>query len=239
MRFLRTATLLLLLLLIGLLPAAGLEVPAPTGYVQDRADLLQVETERKLEGFLRELDRSESTQIAVLTIPSLAGEVLEEYALAVAESWGIGREGHDNGALLLIARDERRIRIEVGYGLEDRLTDLLTGRIIDQEITPRFRNGDFDGGVLAGVQAMVDAVHGAYQAEERPAERKRRNPWGLLALLLFLGPGLLRFGIGNSRRRGYRRSGIFFGGMGGGGRGGGFGGFGGGGFGGGGASGRW
>ena len=234
--------LLLLAALCWATTAAALDVPAAKGYVQDRAGLLQAATVRQLEQFLSDLDRKDSTQIAILTIPSLAGESLEGYALRVAETWGIGRKGHDNGALLLIARDERQVRIEVGYGLEDRLTDLLAGRIIDQEITPRFRSGDFDGGVLAGVQAMVDAVRGAYQGDGSTTKRKRNTPWGLLALLLFLGPGLLRLSFGGARRGHYRRSGIYFGGpggFGGGGRGGGFGGFGGGGFGGGGSSGGW
>jgi len=220
--------------------ASALGIPAAKGYVQDRAALLQPATVQKLEQFLTNLDKADSTQIAILIIPSLEGENLEDYALRVAETWGIGRKGHDNGALLLIAKEERRMRIEVGYGLEGRITDLLAGRIIDQEITPRFRSGDFDGGVLAGTQAMVDAVRGAYQGDGSTTKRKRKNPWGALALLLFLGPGLLRFGLGGSRRGRYRSGGIYFGGFGGGGSsGGGFGGFGGGGFGGGGSSGGW
>lgn len=234
--------LLLLAALCWTASASALDVPAARGYVQDRAGLLQAATVRQLEQFLTKLDQTDSTQIAILTIPSLEGENLEGYALRVAETWGIGRKGHDNGALLLIARDERQVRIEVGYGLEDRITDLLAGRIIDQEITPRFRNGDYDGGVLAGTQAMIDAVHGAYQGSGSTTARKRKNPWGLLALLLFLGPGLLRLGLGGSRHGRYRRGGIYFGGLGGlggSGRGGGFGGFGGGGFGGGGSSGGW
>lgn len=222
-------------------PAAALEIPAPHGYVQDRAGLLQQETVRKLEQYLADLDRTDSTQIAILTIPSLEGENLEDYSLRVAEAWGIGRKGHDNGALLLIAKDDRKVRIEVGYGLEGRLTDLLAGRIIDQEITPRFRQGDFEGGVLAGTQAMVEAVRGEYQGSGSTGKRKHSNPWGLLALLLFLGPGLLRLGFFGSRHGRSRRGGIYFGGGGGfgGGSGGGFGGFGGGGFGGGGSSGGW
>ncbi len=236
-RILRHIGLILTLLMVVATSATALDVPAPAGYVQDRAGILRAETVQTLEQFLRKLDSNDSTQIAILTIPSLESESLEDYSLAVAESWGIGRKGHDNGALLLIAKQERKVRIEVGYGLEGRLTDLLAGRIIDQEITPRFRSGDFDGGVLAGTQAMVDAVRGAYQGDGTTTKRKRNNPWGLLFLLLFFGPGLLR--LGGSRRGHSRRGGIYFGGFGGGFGGGGGGGFGGGGFGGGGSSGGW
>lgn len=233
----RLATLILGLLLLSASGLQALEVPPATGYVNDRAGILSSATKQQLEQGLREFERSDSTQLVVLTIPSLEGEVLEEYSLKVAESWGIGQRGKDNGALLLIARDDRKIRIEVGYGLEGQLTDLLTGRIIDQEITPRFRSGDYDGGVVAGVSAMAKAVRGAYKGEPT----KKRSSGGFFTLLLFLAPWLLLMG---PRRGSHRRSGIWFGGGGfggGGGFSGGGGGFsgGGGGFGGGGSSGGW
>ena len=220
------------------LPAVALDVPAATGYVVDRAGLLSPGTRLKLEQFLENFEKSDSTQLAVLTIPSLEGEALEGYAIKVAESWGIGRKGKDNGALLLVSKAERKVRIEVGYGLEGRLTDLLAGRIIDYEITPRFKEGDFDGGVIAGVASMAEAVRGEYQGTGRTGRKKKDNPWGILALLFFLGPGLMLLG-GSSNHR--RRGGFWIGGppFGGGGSGGGFGGFGGGGFGGGGSSGSW
>lgn len=233
-----TFAIFLLLLLLPTLAAAR-PVPAPEGYVTDLAGLIDQGTELKIEQFLREFEESDSTQITVLTIPSLDGAALEDYALQVAESWGIGQAEQDNGALLLVAEEERKIRIEVGYGLEGRLTDLLSGRIIDNEISPRFRRGDFEGGIVAGVVAMAEAVRGEYQGTGRSAGRKERNPLGFLALLLFLGPGLMFLGGG----RRHRRSGVWFagplgGGFGGRGGGGGFSG-GGGGFGGGGASGGW
>lgn len=233
--------LLIVLLLLGLaLPAAALDVPPPSGYVTDLAGMLSAATEQRLERALRSFEESDSTQIAVLTIPTLEGEVLEEYSLRVAETWGIGQKEHDNGALLLVARDDRKIRIEVGYGLEGRLTDLLAGRIIDNEITPRFRQKDFDGGITAGVGAMAQAVRGEYQGTARRTDRKERSPFGLLFFLFFLGPALLRLFLPRSR---YRRSGVWFGGFGGGSSGGSFGGGGfsggGGSFGGGGASGSW
>jgi uncharacterized protein len=217
-------------------------LPAARGYVNDTAGLLSPETRAQVERFLADFERSDSTQIAILTIPSLEGEDLEGYSVRVAQAWGIGQQGKDNGALLLVAKEERAVRIEVGYGLEDRLTDLLAGRIVDQEIVPRFKAGDFDGGVKAGVKAMVDATRGAYTGDPAPRKKKQRFPYEALIWLLFLGPGVLRMFAGGHRRG--SRSGVFysggFGGFGGGsGGGGGFGGFGGGGFGGGGASGRW
>ncbi len=235
--------ILLLVLLVS--PAAALDTPDAVGYVTDNAGILSQTTRLKLEQFLREFEKSDSTQIVVLTIPTLEGEALEEYSLRVLENWQLGQKGLDNGALLLIAKAERKIRIEVGYGLEGKLTDLLAGRIIDNEISPRFKQGDFDGGVVAGVVGMAEAVRGEYTGSGRVASQKKKsNPFGFLFPLLFFGaPLLARLG---GRRRGYRRSGFYVGGpfIGGGGFGGG--GFGGGGFsggggggGGGGASGGW
>jgi uncharacterized protein len=234
---------LLVLLPALLLPAAAgaLDVPAPQGYVTDTADMFSSSTVLRLDQALRSFEKSDSTQIAVLTIPSLEGESLEEYSLKVAEKWGIGQKGKDNGALLLIARDDHKLRIEVGYGLEGRLTDLVAGRIVDNEIAPRFKQGDFDGGVTAGVAAMIEAVRGEYQGSGRTTHKRERHPLGLLAMLFFFGPFLLR--VFRPRRiHGRRHGGFWIGGppFGGGGFGGG-GGFsgGGGGFGGGGSSGGW
>jgi len=229
--------LLFWLALLLPLNLAALEVPQLGGYVNDEAGLVSAQTELKIESFLRSFEASDSTQLVILTIDSLQGESLEDYSLRVVDSWKIGQKGKDNGALLLIAKAERKIRIEVGYGLEGKLTDLLAGRIIDNEMTPRFKAGDYEGGIIAGVSAMAEAVRGEYQGTGNTSHKKKRSPWGSLALLLFLGPGMLLFGGG---RRGRRRGGFFIGGGGGfgGGGGGGFSG-GGGGFGGGGSSGGW
>ncbi len=236
---LRPLLLLLAVLLLAVESVfAGPAIPPARGHVNDTAGLLSPGARQQVESFLAGFARSDSTQIAVLTVPSLEGEDLEGYAIRVAQSWGIGQKGKDNGALLLVAKEERAVRIEVGYGLEDRLTDLLAGRIVDQEIVPRFKTGDFDGGVKAGVQAMVEATRGAYTGDPAARQKKQRFPYEALIWLLFLGPGILRMFAGG---RGSHRRGGFYGGGGGfgGGGGGGFGGFGGGGFGGGGASGRW
>ena len=129
----RIIPILAALLLICLIAAAqlfALEVPPLKGRVNDYAGMLSSYTGRQLDGILRDLEKSDSTQIVVVIIPSLDGEVLEEFSIKLAEQWKIGQKGLDNGAILLIAKKERNIRIEVGYGLEGTLTDLMAGRII-------------------------------------------------------------------------------------------------------------
>ncbi len=234
----------LLILLLFCTNAAALGIPKANGYVNDNAGLLSSGVELKLEQFLRSFEASDSTQITLLTIATLDGEALEDYSLRVFDTWKIGQQGKDNGALLLVAKAERKVRIEVGYGLEGRLTDLLAGRIIDNEVTPKFKQGDFDGGIVAGVVGIAEAVRGEYTGTGKTnGKKKKRSSFGsIFFLLFFILPLIGRLGGG---RRGHsRRSGIFFGGpfMGGGGFGGGGGGgfSGGGGFGGGGgASGGW
>ena len=153
-------------LLFPLLASLAAEVPYLTGHVNDAAGLLTSSTHAELESLLREHEDSTSNQVAVLIVPGLEGESLEEYSLKVAETWKLGRKGKDNGVLLLVARDERKVRIEVGRGLEGDLTDLTCGMIIRHEIVPRFRDGDYDGGVRAGVMAILAAIKGSYKPEE-------------------------------------------------------------------------
>lgn len=148
----------------------ALDVPPLSARVNDLAGVLAPATEQTLESNLAGLEETDSTQIVVLTIESLEGESLEEFALKAAETWGVGQKELDNGALLLVAVADRAVRIEVGYGLEDRLTDLTCGRIIRNEIVPAFREGDFDQGILNGVTAMTAAVQGAYTAADADDE---------------------------------------------------------------------
>ncbi|MGB5231580.1 MAG: TPM domain-containing protein [Desulfoprunum sp.] len=164
-------TVLLVCLHLQALPGLALEVPPLEGRVNDYAAMLAPATVDQLERSLAAFEQEQSTQIVVLTVASLSGDSLEDFSLRVAESWKIGRKGLDNGALLLIARDDRKIRIEVGYGLEGRLTDLAAGRIIRDVITPQFRNGSFDQGVINGVTVMMAAVKGEFSAEQIAAHR--------------------------------------------------------------------
>jgi uncharacterized protein len=175
-----------LLCLAVLLPgaAAALEVPALRGRVNDYGGMLSPEAERRIEALLKELEEKDSTQVVVLTVASLDGDSLEDVSIRVAERWKIGRKGFDNGAILLIARDDRKVRIEVGYGLEGRLTDLMAGRIIRDRIVPEFRAGRFDEGVLNGVVAMAEVVRGEFQAPAQPPTGPPAS--GLEDLLPFL-----------------------------------------------------
>src|SRR5512136_3045756 len=160
---------LLLSILLLILPAAAhpLEVPQLQGRVNDYAQILSPKGKAAVERELLALEQSDSTQVVVLTVPSLEGASLEEFSIRVAEVWRIGQKGLDNGAILLVAKGERKIRIEVGRGLEGKLTDLVSGRIIRGEIAPRFKAGDIDGGVAAGVSAIMAVVKGEYKSAPR------------------------------------------------------------------------
>lgn len=166
---------------------AALEVPQLRGRINDNAAMLSAQSRTALESFLEQFEQTDSTQIVLLTIPSLDGEVLENFSLQVVEAWKIGQKGSDNGALLLISRDERKLRIEVGYGLEGSLTDLVSGRIISREIVPRFKEGNFDEGIRAGILAMVKAVRGEYSASAAAGDnREASDPFGLIFMLIFV-----------------------------------------------------
>ena len=157
---------LLFLLFSSPLLGNAKDVPFLTGRVNDTAGMLSEATITELEQLLKSHEDSTSNQIVVLTVPDLEGKVLEEFSLKVAETWALGQADKDNGVLLLIARNDRKVRIEVGSGLEGDLTDATSGIIIRREIVPRFKDGDFDGGVREGTKAIVAAIQGAYAQDE-------------------------------------------------------------------------
>lgn len=168
------------LLPVVLLGAGALaaEVPYLSGRVNDGAEILGAPARQELTGLLREHEERTTNQIAVLTVSSLEGESVEAYASAVFKAWKLGQKGKDNGVLLLVAPSERRVRIEVGYGLEGTLTDLAAGRIIRNVVTPRFKQGDFDRGVLDGARAIVAALEGRAAAapdEATPPARAEKR----------------------------------------------------------------
>lgn len=224
--------------------------------VVDNAGLLTQAQVSRLNVELRTLADTDGTQVVVLTVPTTGDEDIFTFAQRTATEWGIGQEENDNGVLMVVASQDRKVRIQVGYGLEGRLTDALSKRIIEREILPEFRKGNWNSGISNGVRAIIQAVRGEYKAP--PAKRQGEGGYGWIGtLLLFifivfvlsggrggrggcgpvgwiLLPALMSSMGGN--RHGSWSSGSGWGGGGGGGFGGGFGG---GGFGGGGASGGW
>lgn len=139
---------------------ARIDVPYLQGRVTDDAEIMSPETIARVSETLQAHEASTRNQVVVLTIPSLEGEDIENFALRVFETWQLGQRGKDNGVLVIIAPKDRRMRIEVGYGLEGVLTDLEAGRIIRNIMTPRFKNGDFNGGIQQGVDAIIAQLSG-------------------------------------------------------------------------------
>ncbi len=246
----------------------SLTVPALTNPVTDQANIISSQEEQALNQYLNQLNAQYGIQMAVLTIPSLEGESLEMYSIQVADEWKLGSADQDNGALLLVAYNEREIRIEVGYGLEAVLTDALSGQIIRQIIVPYFQQGDFGSGIIAGIQVMSqtalgdETVYVDNSLNTHVSARKEESPSALSSIFtLAIFFAFMFISMNGKGRRYGRRSGASDailtmgilsllggsrghrgGGFGGGSfGGGGFGGFsgGGGGFGGGGASGGW
>ncbi len=164
-----------------LMPSAGtpaMEVPKLQARVTDLAGVLTAQQSANLEARLKALEESDSTQVAVLIIPTLEGEALEDYSVRVATAWRLGQKGRDNGALLLIAMKERKVRIEVGYGLEPTLTDARCSQIIQNDILPRFREGQFYEGIETGVDAITQVVRGVYQPTSAGSRSTSRRSGG-------------------------------------------------------------
>jgi uncharacterized protein len=242
----------------------GPSLPPLTGRVVDGADILPAAAEADLTARLQALETATGRQLVVATTPSLQGYEIEEYGYRLGRAWGIGGAESDDGAILLVAPAEKRVRIEVGYGLEGVLTDALSSRIIQESVLPRFRANDFPGGLVAGTEALVghlslpdeQARARVAAAERAPAPARSQAPvQAFLPIIIFVVLIVLMNAGRGGRRRRRRGGGLLIppvvvwgggsGGLGGGGWGGG-GGFGGGGFsggggsfGGGGASGSW
>ena len=154
---------------------AQVAVPPLTGRVVDQTGTLTTEAASRLEQELRDFEARKGSQIAVLIVPTTQPEAIEQYAIRIAEAWKIGRKKVDDGAILLIAKNDRKLRIEVGYGLEGALNDLTAKRIIDETITPKFRDGDFSGGIEAGVARMIGVIDGEPLPKPQP-EHEWQDP---------------------------------------------------------------
>lgn len=241
-------------LLARAIPAAAEDapIPEPVGYVNDVAGVMDEPARAKLEGFLDQLHTKTGAQFAVLTVKSTAPGTPAEYKVRVFQSWGIGKKGADDGLLMLVALEERRVEFETGYGLEGTLTDGYESQVVRRDIAPRFREGDYAGGITAGVLACASRIAAekgvtlewdGRELRYSPGRGRHRDPPFWVALLvfflilpIFMIVARASTGIPGpmGRRRRYWRGGYWGGGFGGGSFGGGFGGFGGGGGGGGG-----
>jgi len=225
--------------------ALAQQIPdAPDQYVADYVDLLSMDEENLLNTNLRAYEDSTSNQLIVAIFQNAQGYAVEEFTIRLAEKWLVGQKNRDNGIILAIFVEERKIRIEVGYGLEDMVTDAVAIQIAQNIISPYFKEGQYGPGISAGVDALMRAAAGKFEGlGERPSSSKEKNGFPFVLLIFFF---IIFLSIFKRRRfsnvssRGYRHSGPFWwGGFGGGSsRGGGFGGgsFGGGGFSGGGGS---
>jgi uncharacterized protein len=162
------ASLVALLLCWAFAALADVAVPPLTGRVVDQTGTLTSEAAARLEQKLRDFEARKGSQIAVLIVPTTQPEAIEQYSIRVAEAWKIGRKKVDDGAILLIAKNDRKLRIEVGYGLEGALNDVTAKRIIDEIITPKFKNGDFSGGIEDGVDRMIGVIDGESLPKPQP-----------------------------------------------------------------------
>jgi len=240
----RAAVVLWLCFFVAAAVAAP-EFPKLSGRVVDVAGMLSADQRQRLDSQLQAHENVSGNQLVVVTVPDLGGYDIESYGYQLGRHWGIGQKQENNGVLLIVAQQERKVRIEVGYGLEGMLTDALSANIIHTVILPYFKRGQFAEGIERGATAIIEVLGGQYEMRERNLERRSdSSDWLLLIfILIILGFNVLPmiFPTGQSGVRGSTSRGGFGGGFGGGGGGFGGGGFGGGGggFGGGGASGGW
>lgn len=190
------------LLSIFFLASAGwsLDIPPLTGRVVDQAHLLSSSAISDLNAALAAHELKTSNQVAVLTLTSLEGHPLEDFSQQVSTAWALGKKGTDNGVLFLIAVQEKKVRIEVGYGLEGTLTDAKSSRIIRHEVVPRFRTGDFSGGVIAGTHAILATIEGTYVNTPSSTENSEHmGLWEIFGLAVIVGT-LAGLFLGSGRR---------------------------------------
>lgn len=251
MIFFRILILIVMMLITNGSYAQVESFPTVSGYVTDEAHLLDDQTREQISKIALELEQKTTAQVAIVTVKSIQPFVIEDYAVKLFERFKIGQKGKDNGVLILVVKDDRKLRIEVGYGLEGVLTDAYSKRVINQVIVPAFKQGQFSDGILKGTWAIVTPIAKEYNITltgqpDRHIPKGKSGDSDLFFLIIFFvifGFSFL-FNSRNSGGIGYWGSGRYGSGYGGGGfRGGGgfggFGGFGGGGSGGGGSSGGW
>jgi len=183
--------------------ATAKDIPALTGRIVDQANLLSADQRQRIETKLAAFEKETGDQVAVLTVDSLDGEAIEDYANKVGRAWALGQKGKDNGVILLVAKQDRKMRMEVGYGLEPVLTDLQTNVIQNEVIIPYFKKGDFGGGIEAGVDGILSTIQGkpfqpAPDSNAQPVRGKSGPDFGFLLFAMFI---LLPFSLSAARSR--------------------------------------
>jgi len=196
------ASLLALLICWTFVALADVAVPPLSGRVVDQTGTLSSGDIASLTQKLKDLETRKGSQVAVLIVPTTQPETIEQFSIRAAEAWKVGRKKIDDGALLVVAKDDRKLRIEVGYGLEGSLTDVTANRIINEIIVPKFRTGDFSGGIDAGVDRIIAVIDGEKLPAPVPREQNPdlfshldpTNPFVLFALIIM--GGILRSVLG-------------------------------------------
>jgi uncharacterized protein len=248
-RFKAAAWLIVLLLVsLSVIAAEDIKVPQYRGYVNDFANIIPQSDEEAIANYIGAVERATTAEVAVVTMGSVKPYTIAQYAIALAEQWGVGKEGKDNGVIILVAVKDREMRIEVGYGLEHLIPDAEAWRIVDKLMRPAFKRDDYAFGISQAVMQIGSIIAddqgvAIQQPAGTVAPRKRQGGGALFFFIIIILAFVLRLRLwpflllgGMSRGRHWSGGGFSSGG---GGFGGGFGGFGGGGFGGGGASGSW
>ncbi len=189
----------------------ALDVPALSGRINDRASLLSPSTAQALEKKLAAFERETTNQVVLLTVPSLEGETIEGYAIKVAEAWKPGQKDKGNGVILILAKKERKIRIEVGTGLQGVLPDITAGQIIRGAMAPPLKAGNFDAGISAGIDAIISATKGEFKAtptDRKAAKKKGSSGYGLFLILLVIAVMIVAAAGSSSRTAGAIAGGI-------------------------------
>ncbi|HRK61241.1 MAG TPA: TPM domain-containing protein [Candidatus Omnitrophota bacterium] len=177
---------------------AEFQIPEkPDGYVTDHAGLLSPQIRVQIESVLSQYEKETSNQIVLAIFPTLGGSSLEDVSIRIAEKWKIGQKDRDNGVLFVVFRDDRQMRIEVGYGLEGVLTDLLSSQIIRNDVVPHFRAGDYERGIYEGVRAIIDAARGEYQPMTTAVPENNGAAFYIFFIIagIIFGVDLIRYGF--------------------------------------------
>jgi len=173
-----------MILLSAVAAGADRAIPFLGGRVVDEAGMIPPDAKQRIEEKLAAFEQRTGDQVAVLTVDSLEGDPVEDFSMRVVEAWKLGKKGKDDGVLFLVAKQDRKMRIEVGYGLEGTLTDLKSGRIIDNVVRPDFQKGDFGAGIEHGIDAILSALGGGEVPVEPVAQPREGSPAGASALVL-------------------------------------------------------